>query len=63
VKTTTENNNELLTCEDVAREIKLTRTSIWAKCRSGELPHMRLNKRCFRIRRSDLEQYLAGLTR
>jgi excisionase family DNA binding protein len=55
--------NRLLKPQDAADMIGVKKSTIWQWCRSGRLPHIRVTPRCFRIRQSDLETYLAGQTR
>jgi hypothetical protein len=50
---------EHLKLKDVAAELQLSVKSIRRKIADG-LPVVRLNARVFRIRRSDLNRYLAG---
>ena len=48
---------------DVAAILGQHVQTIWAWCRSGKMPHIRLSARNFRIRQSDLDQFLADRTR
>lgn len=61
--TANENKSSLLTCEEAGEELRQSKQTVWKKCRSGEIPHIRLSPRCYRIRRTDLEQYLSATTR
>lgn len=36
--------------------------TVWAWCRSGKLPHLRLSKRAFRVRSADLQDFLRSVT-
>jgi len=36
----------------------ISKRSVWEKCRSNELAHLRYSKRCIRIRSSDIEGFL-----
>lgn len=56
-------NNRLLKPQDAADLIGVKKSTIWNWCRIGRLPHIRVTPRCFRIRESDLQTYLAGQTR
>jgi excisionase family DNA binding protein len=53
----------LLTCKQAAESTQLSVETIWDKCRSGELPHIRLSKKCYRIRRVDLEKFINSRAR
>jgi excisionase family DNA binding protein len=55
--------NELLKCPEVAAILGQKVSTIYAWCRSGKLPHLRLSRRSYRIRRSDLECFLAAHAR
>ena|GEM_PF-2330695 len=48
----------LLTPEQTAELIGQKKATIWSWCRSGKLPHIRLSKRNYKIRQSDLEDFL-----
>ena len=50
-------NDPLFTPAEAAPQLRISVRSVWAKCRTGELNHLRLSKRCIRIRSSDLERY------
>lgn len=52
----------LLKPAQVAIQIGVKVATIWAWCRSGALPHIRLSARNFRIRQSDLEAFLNSRT-
>ncbi|MCX6975558.1 MAG: helix-turn-helix domain-containing protein [Verrucomicrobia bacterium] len=62
-KSATSENNALLKPQEAADLIGVKKTTIWSYCRNGRLPHIRITPRCFRIRRSDLENYLNLQTR
>ena len=53
----------LLTCAEGAGYIGLSKSAFWSRCRSGEIPHIRLSRRAYRVRLSDLENYLNARTR
>ena len=55
-------SNQLLKPADVAAQLGQKTPTIWNWCRSGKLPHIRLSARNFRIRQSDLDQFLAART-
>ena len=55
--------SKLLKCEEAASILGLSKGAFWARCRSGEIPHIRLSQRSYRVRVSDLETYLAARTR
>ena len=59
----TESDDDLLTTDVVATKLTETRSTVWRKCREGEIPHVRLSKRDIRIRRGDLKEYLRRKTR
>jgi excisionase family DNA binding protein len=48
----------LVTCQDGADFLGISKGSFWDKCRRGEIPHIRLSRRCYRVRLSDLENFL-----
>ena len=48
----------LLTTEDVAAWLKLSRVTVWRKVREGEIPALKPGKN-YRFRRQDIEAYLA----
>jgi excisionase family DNA binding protein len=48
----------LWTCQQGAEYLAISLASFWHRCRSGEIPHIRLSARCYRVRRSDLDEYL-----
>jgi hypothetical protein len=53
----------LVTCREGAEFLGISLGSFWDKCRYGEIPHIRLSKRCYRVRLSDLESYLCSRAR
>ena len=55
--------NRLLRPAEVADQLGATKQTIWGWCRSGKLPHIRLSSRNFRIRQSDLNNFLSTRTR
>jgi excisionase family DNA binding protein len=50
--------NQLLKCPEVARILDQKVSTIYAWCRSGKLPQLRLSRRSYRVRQSDLERFL-----
>lgn len=50
--------NQLLTSEETAKRLRISRDCLWSKCRKGELPHIKLSPRSFRFRAEDIEQWL-----
>jgi excisionase family DNA binding protein len=56
--------NELLTVEEVARTLKVTRKAVYDLMRAGRLPYVQIGiQRGRRIRRSALEAFLKGASR
>jgi excisionase family DNA binding protein len=53
----------LMSCQQGASYLGLSKSAFWNKCRTGEIPHIRLSSRCYRVRQSDLETYLNSRTR
>jgi excisionase family DNA binding protein len=56
-------NPEILTVPEVATILRVPKSTIWTMCRDGRLPHVRLSKRSYRLRRRDVEGFLTGNTR
>lgn len=55
----TELNSDLLTSDEAAQFLRLSKATLWDKCRStNPIPHIRYNSRTFRFRKSDLELWL-----
>jgi excisionase family DNA binding protein len=52
-----------MSCQEGASYLGLSKSAFWSKCRSGEIPHIRISSRCYRVRQSDLETYLNSRTR
>lgn len=50
----------MLTVDEAAREIRKGKTWVWEAIRTGELTSVKIG-RSRRIRRTDLEQYVASL--
>lgn len=50
----------LLTCQQGATYLGLSKSSFWNKCRAGEIPYIRLSSRCYRIRQSDIENFISN---
>jgi excisionase family DNA binding protein len=55
-------SSPLMTCEQGASYLGLSLASFWEKCRKGEIPHIRISSRCYRVRQSDLEQFINSRT-
>jgi predicted DNA-binding transcriptional regulator AlpA len=53
----------LWTCRQGAAYLAMSVANFWQRCRSGEIPHIRLSARCYRVRQSDLDEYLRMRTR
>jgi len=52
-------NSDLLTSDEAAQFLRLSKATLWDKCRSeNPIPHIRYNSRLFRFRKSDLERWL-----
>lgn len=52
--------DELLTPDDVARVLSVTRQTVYVLIRDGLLPVVRLSARAYRVRRSDLDDYISS---
>ena len=52
-----------MSCQQGAFYLGLSKSAFWNKCRSGEIPHIRISSRCYRVRKTDLESYLNSRTR
>jgi excisionase family DNA binding protein len=50
----------LLTVEEAAAELRLSRTAVYARITSGEIPSIKIGTRR-RVRRADLETYVKSL--
>ncbi len=48
----------LWTCQQGAAYLAMSVASFWHRCRTGEIPHIRLSARCYRVRQADLDDYL-----
>jgi len=53
----------LLTSEETAKRLRISRECLWHKCRKGEMPHIKLSARNFRFREADLERWLKERSR
>jgi excisionase family DNA binding protein len=53
----------LLRPKHVATQTGLSVPTIWALCRNGQLPHIRVSKRSYLIDERDLEQFLSARKR
>jgi excisionase family DNA binding protein len=50
-----------ITLEDVADELAITRSQVYAMVRDGELPAIKIGKKGhWRVERARLEEYIAG---
>ena len=58
-----EQGSSLKTCQEGASFLGISKCTFWNKCRSGEIPHIRLSARCYRVRQSDLESFINSRTR
>jgi excisionase family DNA binding protein len=52
-------HGRLLRPKQVAAQIGLSVTTVWALCRDGRLPHIRISKRTYLIAERDLDHFLA----
>jgi excisionase family DNA binding protein len=52
----------LWNCQQAAEYLGISKSTFWSKCRSGEVPHIRITKRSYRVRQSDLETFLNSRT-
>lgn len=52
-------NTQLLTADETADYLKVSKATIWQWCRSGRLPAVKIGRQ-WRIRRKDLEEMLAA---
>jgi putative molybdopterin biosynthesis protein len=48
---------DVLTADEVATYLRLSRTTVFRHCKRGDLPAFRIG-RSWRVQRSDLEQYI-----
>ena len=60
---TNQGASPLMSCQQGASYLGLSKSAFWNKCRSGEIPHIRISSRCYRVRKTDLETYLNSRTR
>ncbi len=54
--------NDLLTTKETADYLKMSIGALLRYCRLRRIPHIRLTRRNFRFRRSDLEAWLSTHT-
>lgn len=54
-----ETGSLLLTVEEAARELRVSRSTMFKLIGSGEVPSLRLGNNARRVRRADLEDYVA----
>ena len=52
----------LWNCQQAADYLGISKITLWRKCRSGVIPHIRISKRSYRVRQSDLESFLNSRT-
>lgn len=50
--------DQLLTVDEVARSLTVSKTTLWRMLGRGELPVVKIGKRPVRVRRSDLDAYI-----
>jgi excisionase family DNA binding protein len=55
--------SELKTPEQIAEQFQLKKTTIWTWCREGKIPHIKLSRRCYRLRDADVEDFLNNHSR
>jgi excisionase family DNA binding protein len=53
----------LMSCQEGASYLRLSQSAFWNKCRNGEIPHIRLSSRCYRVRKADLDAFINSRTR
>jgi|GEM_PF-6748997 len=58
-----ENLDRIFKPVQIAEILGVKVETVWSWCRSGKLPHLALSKRAFRIRSSDLQDFLRSVTR
>ena len=51
---------ELLTIREVAKELRISPNTVYSEVRLGRLRAIRLSHRCTRVKRADLDAYLAA---
>lgn len=54
-----ERDDELLTVDEAARLLTISKPTVWRMIRAGELPVVKIAKRSRRIKRSDIEAYIS----
>jgi len=54
---------ELPTIDPTAPKLRLSKRTVWEKCRNGSLGHLRISGRCIRIRQSDLDSFIRKCAR
>lgn len=50
----------LLNCKQAAEYLGLSKSAFWQKCRAGEIPYIRISARCYRVCKSDLEEFISS---
>lgn len=55
-----ERGDELLTVDEAAKLLTVSKPTLWRMIRAGELPVVKIAKRNTRIKRSDIEAYISG---
>ena len=54
-----ERGDELLTLDEAARLLTISKPTLWRILRRGELPVVKVTERGTRIKRSDIEAYIS----
>jgi excisionase family DNA binding protein len=54
--------SELLTVDEVAERLRVTKHRIWRMVRNGEIPFTRISKRGTRFRAQDIEKWIEDRT-
>ncbi|HEX75487.1 MAG TPA: helix-turn-helix domain-containing protein [Dehalococcoidia bacterium] len=54
-----ERDDELLTVDQAARLLTISKPTVWRMIRAGELPVVKIAKRSRRIKRSDILAYIS----
>lgn len=59
----TSNGSALLTADDLAAKLGVTKRWVYAETRAGRIPHVRLGPRYVRYREQAIDDWLAALER
>lgn len=51
-------NQDLLTTQDVMDNLRVSKTTVLALIRKGNLPALKVSPRCFRVRKDDLAAFV-----